>query len=379
MEIKEVFTASTIEEAKQKAVASFGLSEDQIVFKIIQEPKKSIFGKVKQEAEVEAICEKEDATPEEIKATASFEEKKEEKPTKAVNFAAYEEQHATEKDEDREAEEVVETPKAEEKAVSPKTETKTADNAEAETPEVSNAPGIESEPILETYTDETLPDNLRVAEDYISAIYDNLGVHVTITAHRTESGVKMDLSSDAKSGTIIGRRGETLDSVQYLASIVMNRHGESYTRLMLDSNGYRQKRRQTLENLAEKIANNVKRTGRSTALEPMNPYERRIIHSKISQIDGVTSKSVGEDPRRKVIISSTNPRKSYNNKNNYRGGRKNNNYRGGNKKQYREKRPEEYHRQDMDSMKTSFERDYKRPLPEDEIDKDTDLYGKIEL
>ena len=127
----------------------------------------------------------------------------------------------------------------------------------------------------------------------------------------------------------------------------------------------------TLEQLAEKIARSVLRSGRSTTLEPMNPYERRIIHSKISEIEGVTSKSVGEDPYRKVVVSSTTGRRSGGN----RGGKGSQN-RGG-KRPYREKKPEDFRRKNLDSMKTSFERDYKKPKPEDELN--TGLYGKIEF
>ena len=138
----------------------------------------------------------------------------------------------------------------------------------------------------------------------------------------------------------------------------MNKDSEDYCRLLLDSNGYREKRRKTLEQLAEKIARSVLRSGRSTTLEPMNPYERRIIHSKISEIEGVTSKSVGEDPYRKVVVSSTTGRR-------------------GGKRPYRERKPEDFQRKNLDSMKTSFERDYKKPKPEDELN--AGLYGKIEF
>jgi spoIIIJ-associated protein len=164
-----------------------------------------------------------------------------------------------------------------------------------------------------------------------------------------------------------------LDSIQYLASILVNKEQEEYCRLLLDSNGYREKRRKTLEQLAEKIAKSVLKNGRSTTLEPMNPYERRIIHSRIAEIEGVTSRSVGEDPYRKVIISSVNGRRGGGN----RGGRNYSNRNGGGKRPYKEKQPEEFKRKNLDSMKTSFERDYKKPKPEDELN--AGLYGKIEF
>ena len=198
-----------------------------------------------------------------------------------------------------------------------------------------------------------------------------MGIETEITVMQTANGVRMEISSQNKSGTIIGRRGETLDSIQYLASILVNKDSETYCRLLLDSNGYREKRRKTLEQLAEKIARSVLRTGRSTTLEPMNPYERRIIHSRIAEIDGVTSRSVGEDPYRKVVVSSVNGRRQGGN----RGGRNGQNH--GGKRPYRERGPEDFKRKNLDSMKTSFERDYKKPKPEDELN--AGLYGKIEF
>ena len=104
-------------------------------------------------------------------------------------------------------------------------------------------------------------------------------------------------------GVIIGRRGETLDSLQYLASLVANRGEGDYIRVNIDSGNYRQKREKTLIALAKKLANNAVRTGRSTTLEPMNPYERRVIHGAVSQVKGATSASIGVDPNRRVVIS----------------------------------------------------------------------------
>ena len=231
--------------------------------------------------------------------------------------------------------------------------------------------GMESEAIETILTEGEMSPNLLRARQYIADIYAAMGITVTISTMRTANGIRMELRSDNKSGTIIGRRGETLDSIQYLASILVNKDSEDYCRLLLDSNGYREKRRKTLEQLAEKIARSVLRSGRSTTLEPMNPYERRIIHSKISEIEGVTSKSVGEDPYRKVVVSSTTGRRSGGN----RGGKGGQN-RGG-KRPYREKKRDDFRRKNLDSMKTSFERDYKKPKPEDELN--TGLYGKIEF
>lgn len=330
--MKEIFTAKSIEEAKHLAAEKFGVSEYQIVYRILEEPKKGLFGKIKREAQVEAVYEE--------PAAAAAPETPAETPAAPVSQPVQE-------------------------AVS------SVEEIVIDKDDNSPTRGMESGAIEDILTEENMTPGLLRARQYIADIYAAMGITVTITTMRTANGIRMELRSDNKSGTIIGRRGETLDSIQYLASILVNKDSEDYCRLLLDSNGYREKRRKTLEQLAEKIARSVLRSGRSTTLEPMNPYERRIIHSKISEIEGVTSKSVGEDPYRKVVVSSTTGRRSGGN----RGGRGGQN-RGG-KRPYRERKPEDFQRKNLDSMKTSFERDYKKPKPEDELN--AGLYGKIEF
>lgn len=193
---------------------------------------------------------------------------------------------------------------------------------------------------------------------YLEKILDKMGVEHEISITNVETGIFADIDSKG-SGAVIGRRGETLDALQYLSSLVANKIEGDYIRISLDSCGYREKREETLKNLAERISEKVLKNGRSTILEPMNPYERRIIHSVVSKIEGVNSKSIGEEPFRKIVISSDNPKK-YNNK--------------------RKKNNTNYKKSDEPislDYKTSFEKDYKKPKPEDDIN--AGLYGKIEL
>jgi len=117
-----------------------------------------------------------------------------------------------------------------------------------------------------------------------------------------EKNLDIDLSGDDM-GMLIGKRGATLDSLQYLVSLVVNKDSEDYIRVKVDTENYRERRKETLENLAKNIAYKVKRTKRSVSLEPMNPYERRIIHSALQNDKFVTTHSEGEDPYRRVIIS----------------------------------------------------------------------------
>lgn len=206
------------------------------------------------------------------------------------------------------------------------------------------------------------PSKAQIAADYIKGILDNMGIDSSLNVTETEDGAVIDILGDT-SGAIIGRRGETLDAIQYLASMTANKGDKEYYRINVDSCGYREKRKAILEDLAVKISKTVIRTGRTTTLEPMNPYERRIIHSAVANIEGVTSKSIGEEPYRKVSISSTNPRPRSDGKTGYKkGGKKNG----------------EYTPRSLDMMKTSFEKEYKKPKPEDDLISG-DLYGKIDI
>ncbi len=221
------------------------------------------------------------------------------------------------------------------------TEEKTEASAAEETAEIKEIPA----------------EKLEVCKDFIKKILSSMQIECDVNVKAQDGGILADIDSKG-SGAVIGRRGETLDALQYLTSLVVNKGEGDYIRITLDSCGYREKRAETLKNLAEKISNKVLKTGRSVTLEPMNPYERRIIHSTVVKVEGVNSKSVGEEPYRKVIIASDNPRR-------------NNNRRRGhdNRRPYREPRS-------LD-LKTSFEKDYKKPKPEDDIN--AGLYGKIEL
>lgn len=130
----------------------------------------------------------------------------------------------------------------------------------------------------------------------------DMSVIVNVKYDENENEMSIDLSGDDM-GVLIGKRGQTLDSLQYLVSLVVNKESENYIRVKVDTENYRERRKETLENLAKNIAYKVKRTRRTVALEPMNPYERRIIHSALQNDKYVTTHSEGEEPFRKVVIS----------------------------------------------------------------------------
>ena len=141
-----------------------------------------------------------------------------------------------------------------------------------------------------------------VAANYLRAILNGMGLaNIQVEIKEEEAGAELVLTGE-DIGFIIGHRGETLDALQYLASLVANHVDESYYRITLDVGNYREKRKETLENLGKKMAARAVKTGRNAALEPMNPYERRIIHTAVQSVEGAKSWSEGEDLARHVVI-----------------------------------------------------------------------------
>ena len=199
------------------------------------------------------------------------------------------------------------------------------------------------------------------AKNYIENVLKVMNINVTgieVDEKEDEAFIEILVEGDGD-GAVIGRRGENLDALQYLASLAANRATDNYYRITLDCCGYREKRKETLRKLAFRMAKTAVKTGRAVTLEPMNPYERRIIHSAVSEFDGATSHSEGEEPYRKVIITSNGKRKS---------DRRN------------ERKPRE--RKEVDFL-SSFEKEYKRSTaPEftaEPVNDDVPLYGKFEF
>ena len=148
---------------------------------------------------------------------------------------------------------------------------------------------------------ETVDDK---AVDFLNSVFDAMGLAVDVEVKMNEEEKEMDVNlTGEEMGLLIGKRGQTLDSLQYLVSLVVNKESEDYLRVKLDTENYRERRKETLETLAKNIAYKVKRTRRPVSLEPMNPYERRIIHSALQNDKYVFTKSEGEEPFRHVVIA----------------------------------------------------------------------------
>ena len=158
---------------------------------------------------------------------------------------------------------------------------------------------VEKEEILA----EVEPQTKEACEKFLHDVLKTMDMEVTLTSEIDEDGaLSINMEGD-NMGILIGKRGQTLDSLQYLTNRVANKMQEGYVRIKLDTENYRQRRKETLENLAKNIAHKVKRNKKAVSLEPMNPYERRIIHSALQGDKYVSTHSEGEEPYRRVVVT----------------------------------------------------------------------------
>ena len=268
MEYIEV-TGKSVEEAITNACTKLGIPSDKLDYEVIDKGNSGFLGIF-------------NSKPAKIKAREKQEEpevKSVETPKKSEEPVHVEKKFEKKTDDLKKAE-----PKKEFKSEPKKEfkkEHKPADNHK--NAEVKEAPKAETQPKEEPFTEEQKE------------------VKADITFDDEENSVNVDLSGD-NMGVLIGKRGQTLDSIQYLTSLVINKNSEKYVRVKLDTENYRKRRKETLESLAKNIAYKVKRSRRPVSLEPMNPYERRIIHSALQADKFVSTRSEGEEPFRHVVV-----------------------------------------------------------------------------
>ena len=301
-------TGKTVEEARAAACAALGVNEDDlnVSYEVLEMPQSTGFlGLKKIPARVRVMVEEEDPAPVEkpvVKASVKV-EKPEQAETAQPAEAAEIAQPAVQ--------ETQPAPKPAKKAEEPREAREEQPKAEAKEAKAAPAAAVTAvaAPVDETPVPIDIESNPKVkaAVDYLKEIVALMGVdNVTFSALQKGEATIIRLDGD-KMGALIGRRGETMESLSYLASLVANRLEGDYIKLGLDVAGYRGKRENDLTALAQKIGQKVRRSGRSFSMEPMNPYERRIIHSAISQMEGLRSESKGEGKDRHVVIYSTEP------------------------------------------------------------------------
>lgn len=291
-------TGKTVEEARAAACAALGVNEDDlnVSYEVLEMPQSTGFlGLKKIPAKVRVIVEEEDPAP-----------AAPEKP--AVKVVRAEKAQPAEPAEKAEKAQPALAPQPAEKPApqpAPAQKPAAAPAAQAPAAAVTAAPAaVDETPVP---IDIEANPKVKAAVEYLKEIVALMGVEdVTFSAIQKGEATIIRLDGD-KMGALIGRRGETMESLSYLASLVANRMEGDYIKLGLDVAGYRGKRENDLTALAQKIGQKVRRSGRCFSMEPMNPYERRIIHSAISQMEGLRSESKGEGKDRHVVIYSTEP------------------------------------------------------------------------
>ncbi len=299
MEFRE-FSGKTVDDAIIEAATTLGIASSELDIEVVSKGSGGFLGIGAKPAIIKAKAKKEVSDDiEDILGTVKKPGRNTKKSSKPAAKKPVEKEEKAEKPEKKEVQEK-ETPKKN------KPETKEEPKKNVEESAASN-----EEPQEEIQIDESIIDETKV---YLEKLFAAMELEATIDVSLDKASRTMNIDVEGpEMGIIIGKRGQTLDSLQYLISLYVNKKSETYIRVKLDTENYRERRRETLENLAKNIAYKVKKSRRPFSLEPMNPYERRIIHSTLQSDRYVTTKSEGEEPYRKVVVY---PKRNNNNNNN---------------------------------------------------------------
>ena len=269
-------TAKTLDDAITDALVQLGVTSDQLDYEVIEKGSAGFLGIGVKQAVIKARKKVEEP---EVKEEPVKEEKKDTEPVK--DHAGHTEKPAKEK------------------------KHKNKHKKEEKPAEVKEEPvKEEKESRKEIQLGKVEDQTIEACEKFVADVMQAMGMEdVKVTSCVDEEGALSINMEGPNMGILIGKRGQTLDSLQYLTNRVANKMQDGYVRVKLDTEDYRRRRKETLENLAKNIAGKVKRTRRTVVLEPMNPYERRIIHSALQSDPAVTTHSEGEEPYRKVVVT----------------------------------------------------------------------------
>ena len=277
-------SAKTLDDAITEALIQLGVTSDRLEYNVIEQGSAGFLGIGMKQAVIEA-WKKEDKEEEEF--LKAVEETIRENPVKEYFV----------KEDDVKEHQAEEAAKKEEAVREEKTE---KEEASANAKEEKSEPvSVKEKELLAKVEDETI----RYVEQFVKDTLKAMDMDVEITSSIDKDGALYVDMKGENMGILIGKRGQTLDSLQYLANRVANKHQSGYVRVKLDTENYRARREETLKHLAKNIAHKVKRNRRPVILEPMNPYERRIIHSTLQSDPYVTTHSEGEEPYRKVVVT----------------------------------------------------------------------------
>lgn len=292
-------SAKTKDEAVTEALIRLGTTSDRIEYEVLEKESRGFFGIGSRAAKIRArVKEEEIVVPkptQPVSEQGAFVEQQEDRPEKREDKITKEEQRSRKTQEYRNPYSA--------------SSFRTQDEIEEDTVvEKTTAVSEMKEPVKIENIEELKQD----AEKFLKDIFTSMGINaqMDVSFQELETTIEINLKGDDM-GILIGKRGQTLDSLQYLVSLVINKKSNSYVKVKLDTENYRERRKETLENLAKNIAFKVKRTKRPVTLEPMNPYERRIIHSALQYDKFVETHSEGEEPYRKVVITLKRNHREY--------------------------------------------------------------------
>ncbi len=279
----------SIDAAVELALQELKLTKDQVTVTVLEQPSKGFFGIGSKLAKVHV---------EEIPKVKGNEKKKENPSSSVVKPEKKLEKEVKKVKEEKEekSEEIVPEQseneiKKDKKKKKKKNNKKAKDNTKLEVKH-SN---------ISTKPEDLVTVEEHPAKEFLEKTFREMDLDLTVSVAVNEDSVYIDVEGK-DTGTVIGKRGQTLDALQYLTSLVVNKGENEYIRVILDAEGYRAKRESTLEALAFRLAEKVLKTGKSARLEPMNPYERKVIHTALHSVNGITTRSEGEEPYRRVVI-----------------------------------------------------------------------------
>ena len=316
-------TAKTLDEAITKALIELGTTSDNLDYEVIEKGSAGIFGLFSKNVVIRAKKKSEENLDD---LFASIKDEVKEKTEKPEKKEAPKKEFKKESRKERSEQKSEQKPKSEnrqkndksERNDKPRFEGKSKSEQRPKQEPKPRAEKVETEPVKKPVETAVEPKEEKKAEkrnidaaacekaakEFLNQVFGAMGMEVTLETSydEEERELTVDMAGDDM-GILIGKRGQTLDSLQYLVSLVVNKECDGYLRVKLDTENYRSRRKETLETLAKNIAYKVKRTRRSVSLEPMNPYERRIIHAALQNDKYVVTRSEGEDPFRHVVIS----------------------------------------------------------------------------
>ena len=294
-------SAKTLDDAITEALIQLGVTSDQLEYDVIEKGNAGFLGIGRKHAVIKARRKVEKKVNDEPVIDFSDAVKGVMKDSKSDNYHKHNNRDNKKKKDNRKKENYHKNNKNE--TASEKTEKVKEETVKTEKKEKNDKPHKPVQERKEIELAKVEDITVKTCEEFLTNVLKAMDMEVEIKTSIDEEGALCIEMNGDNMGILIGKRGQTLDSLQYLTNRVANKAQDGYVRVKLDTEDYRRRRKETLENLAKNIAHKVKRTRRSVSLEPMNPYERRIIHSALQGDRSVTTHSEGEEPYRRVVVT----------------------------------------------------------------------------